>query len=303
MPPLRRTTSTPQPKGRRPRVAGTGSSAARGPVSEPEATAPASSAGTETEVAGSGAVSPPAEAPVAAATADTEAAGGTEVIADAGATETAAAARDASRESAAPEQEQAPKTINRTSSLRPRTTGETDADVPVVEPVVDQEAVDAGWKRVVTIGLVALGLGIFALVAAFRPGADVPNQAWVDTSETSKVTADAKNAIQTLYTYKFDTVEQDFDNARAVLDDAMREEFDRTAAVTKDAVIQTKTATVAEVTDIGLKLLSDDRAELVASMNVSATNDGAAQGSAQGPLSVTMAKSGDHWVITDIRDR
>ena len=117
--------------------------------------------------------------------------------------------------------------------------------------------VRAGWKRVTTIGLVALGLGVFALVAAFRPGADVPNQAWVDTSETSKVTADAKNAIQTLYTYKFDTVEQDFENARAVLDDAMREQFDKTAAVTKDAVIQTKTATNAEVTDIGLKLLSD----------------------------------------------
>ncbi|AQA22075.1 putative mce associated protein Mas4B [Rhodococcus sp. MTM3W5.2] len=268
-------------------------------MSEPEAIAPASSAATETEVAAAGpdVVSPPAGAPVAAA----EATGDTEA--------TAAVVADESGESAATEPEQAPKTINRTSSLRPRATGAADAgassapEAAVDEPVVDQEMVRAGWKRVTTIGLVALGLGVFALVAAFRPGADVPNQAWVDTSETSKVTADAKNAIQTLYTYKFDTVEQDFENARAVLDDAMREQFDKTAAVTKDAVVQTKTATNAEVTDIGLKLLSDDRAELVASMNVSATNDGAAQGSAQGPLSVTMAKSGDHWVITDIRDR
>jgi Mce-associated membrane protein len=302
VPPRRRTTSTPQPKGRRPRVAGTGSSAPRGPVGEPEATAPANSAATEVVAAGPDVDSPPAGAPAAAA----EATGDTEA--------TAAVVAGTRGESAATEPEQAPKTINRTSSLRPRATGATDADASaapeaavdgesVDEPVVDQEMLRAGWKRVTTIGLVALGLGVFALVAAFRPGADVPNQAWVDTSETSKVTADAKNAIQTLYTYKFDTVEQDFENARAVLDDAMREQFDKTAAVTKDAVIQTKTATDAEVTDIGLKLLSDDRAELVASMNVSATNDGAAQGSAQGPLSVTMAKSGDHWVITDIRDR
>ncbi|SEK76675.1 hypothetical protein [Rhodococcus maanshanensis] len=301
MPPRRRITSTPQPKGRRPRVAGTGSSAARGTASEPETTAPASSAGTETEVvaAGSGAAGPPAGASVAPAAADTEAA-----AAEVTATATAAAAEDTEGESAAQEPEQAPKTINRTSSLRPRATGAPDAEVTAAPgSAVDEEAVRAGWKRVTTIGLVAIGLGVFALVAAFRPGADVPNQAWVDTAETSKVTADAKNAIQTLYTYKFDTVEQDFDKARAVLDDAMREEFDRTAAVTKDAVIQTKTATNAEVTDIGLKLLSDDRAELVASMNVSATNDGVAQGSAQGPLSVTMAKSGDNWVITDIRDR
>ncbi|WP_231496420.1 hypothetical protein [Rhodococcus sp. UNC363MFTsu5.1] len=283
-------------------MAGTGSSAARGTASEPETVAPASSAGTETEVvaAGAGAAGPPAGAPVAPAAADAEAAADVEATA----TATAAAAEDAGGDSAAQEPEQAPKTINRTSSLRPRATGAPDAEVTAApESAVDEEAVRAGWKRVTTIGLVALGLGVFALVAAFRPGADVPNQAWVDTAETSKVTADAKNAIQTLYTYKFDTVEQDFDKARAVLDDAMREEFDRTAAVTKDAVIQTKTATNAEVTDIGLKLLSDDRAELVASMNVSATNDGVAQGSAQGPLSVTMAKSGDNWVITDIRDR
>ncbi|MFD4181793.1 hypothetical protein, partial [Rhodococcus sp. NPDC058514] len=260
-------------KGRRPRVAGTGSTAARAATTSESAAASSSSAEPLADPA-------VVEAP-AAETPATEVEG-------TGAAEMTATA------------EQAPKTVNRTSSLRPRATGAA-AEAPV--DAGDEAADTAGWKRVAVIGLVALGLGVFALVAALRPGADVSNQAWVDTAATSKVTADAKHAIQTLYTYKFDTVEQDFDNARAVLSDGMREEFDRTAAVTKDAVIQTKTATNAEVTDIGLKLLSDDRAELVASMNVSATNDGAAQGSAQGPLSVTMAKSGDTWLIADIRDR
>ncbi|MFC7449165.1 hypothetical protein [Rhodococcus daqingensis] len=302
MPPRRRTISTPPPKGRRPRVAGTGPASARAAVSEPEAAASTSSPEAEARVVAPdpGTVGASDAVPVAAET----------VPAQKGAAEpeVSSSAAEVQGEGegvvTAPEPEQAPKAINRTSSLRPRASGAADAGSDAVpEAEVDQEAVRAGWKRVATIGLVALGLGAFALLAAFRPGADVSNQAWVDTAETSKVTADAKNAIQTLYTYKFDTVEQDFDNARAVLSDAMREEFDRTAAVTKDAVIQTKTATNAEVTDIGVKLLSEDRAELVASMNVSATNDGAAQGSAQGPLSVTMEKSGDDWLITDIRDR
>ncbi|MGW0042762.1 hypothetical protein [Rhodococcus sp. NPDC003348] len=190
--------------------------------------------------------------------------------------------------------------VNRTSALRPRQRSAEDVEV---EDAADPAAERRGWRRVAVIGVAALALAAFALLAAFRPGADVSNRAWVDTSATTQVAAAARGAIQTLYTYKFDTVDQDFDNARAVLTDSMRTEFDQTAQVTRDAVIQTKTATEAQVTDIGVKLLSDDRAELVASMNVSASNDGVAQGSAAGPLSVTMSKVGDIWLLSDIRDR
>lgn len=288
MPPRRRTTGTPQPKGRRPKVAGTGP-AARGPDSETEIVASAKqSESIESSASGD---APPAEA------ASVESPAVEVPLVE------SPAAEGGSAEVPTETAEQSPKTINRTSSLRPRETAVAEAAADASVDAVDEAVAEAAWKRVVALGMVAVALGAVALIAAIGPGADVPNQAWVDTSETAKVTADAKNAIQTLYTYKFDTVDQDFDHARAVLGDSMREEFDRTATVTRDAVVQTKTATSAEVTDIGLKLLSDDRAELVASMNVSATNDGAAQGSAQGPLSVTMEKSGDNWLITDIRDR
>ncbi len=162
---------------------------------------------------------------------------------------------------------------------------------------------ESGLKWVAVFGGIALVAAIFAVLAYFKPGADVANPAWVDTGTTTDVSGDAKAAIETLYTYKFETVDQDFDKARQVLNNSMREEFDRTAQTTKDAVIQTKTATTAEVTDIGVKLLSDDRAELVASMNVSASNDGVAQGSAQGPLSVTMEKVDGKWLLAKIEDQ
>ncbi|MFC9787217.1 hypothetical protein [Rhodococcus sp. NPDC127528] len=279
MPPTRRTSNTPQPKGRRPKIAGTGSVAGRrGPV------APAGEA---------------KEAPLVEP-AEITPAGVASVVVDSD--PTAAAVEVAVAETEAVEPEAPRKSINRTSSLRPR--GEGGAAVASGVEATGITAADrAAWKPVVVVGAVAVVLAAFAVLAAFEPGAHVSNRAWVDTSETSKVTADAKHAVETLYTYKFDTVDQDFDNARAVLTDDMRAEFDKTAKVTRDAVVQTKTATAAQVTDIGAKLLSEDKAELVASMNVSASNDGQAQGSAEGPLSVTMTKVGDTWLLSGIRDR
>ena len=159
------------------------------------------------------------------------------------------------------------------------------------------------WKMVATLGAIAALLGVFALVAVFKPGAQVSNPAWVDTAETQEVSSAARSAIETLYTYKVETVDQDFDKARAVLNKSMLDDFNRTADTTKTAVVQTKTATQAEVTDVGVKVLSDDRAELVASMTVSASNDGVAQGSAQGPLSITMEKVDGKWLLSKIEDQ
>ncbi len=111
---------------------------------------------------------------------------------------------------------------------------------------------------------------MFAVVAAFKPGADITNTAWVDEGATAEVTKAGTEAIETLYTYSYETIDQDFEKARGYLNDAKRDEFDSTADTTKEAAIQTKTATQASVTDIGVTVLDGDRAELLAHMNVSA---------------------------------
>ncbi|REE76262.1 Mce-associated membrane protein [Rhodococcus wratislaviensis] len=158
------------------------------------------------------------------------------------------------------------------------------------------------WKLVGILGAVAVVLGVFAVVAAFKPGADITNTAWVDEGATAEVTKAGTEAIETLYTYSYETIDQDFDKARGYLDDAKRDEFDSTADTTKQAAIQTKTATQASVTDIGVTMLDGDRAELLAHMNVSATGDAVAQGSAATPLSIKMEKIDGKWVLTDISD-
>jgi len=174
-------------------------------------------------------------------------------------------------------------------------------------PAAETAAADSGssritWKLVGVLGAVAVVLGVFAVVAAFKPGADITNTAWVDEGGTAEVTKAGTEAIETLYTYSYETIDQDFEKARGYLNDAKRDEFDSTAGTTKEAAIQTKTATQASVTDIGVTMLDGDRAELLAHMNVSATGDAVAQGSAATPLSIKMEKIDGKWVLSDISD-
>lgn len=158
------------------------------------------------------------------------------------------------------------------------------------------------WFAAAIVGVVAVALAAFAVIAAFRPGAAVDNRAWVDAGATSEVTAAAANALQTLYGYDHTTIDEDFDAARAVLSDEMRAEFDETADTTKDAARQTLTATDASVTDIGLSRLESDLAEFTAYVTVSVTRDGIAVQSSGGPVTGTMANTGDGWVLSHIAD-
>lgn len=160
-----------------------------------------------------------------------------------------------------------------------------------------------GYKHVAVVAVIAVVLGAFAAVAAFKPFATIDNAAWVDSAATQEVTSAATDALQILYTYKADTIDADFDAARGVLNQSMLDEFNSTADTTKSAVVQTKTGTEAMVTDIGVARLEDDKAELIANLNISATQDGVASGSAEGPLTVNMEKVDGTWKLSAIDDQ
>ncbi|WP_413767012.1 hypothetical protein [Rhodococcus pyridinivorans] len=160
-----------------------------------------------------------------------------------------------------------------------------------------------GWRPVIVVGAVAVVLAVIAAVAAFRPGAEVSNVAWVDTAETREVTEAAKVAIETMHGYDYRTIDEDFGRIRELLTPERLEEFDSTADVTKKAAIDTRTVTEVMVEHIGATMLDDTRAEVAAYINVSATGDGIAQGSAAAPLLVRMEKSDGRWLVSEIRDR
>lgn len=159
------------------------------------------------------------------------------------------------------------------------------------------------WKPVIVVGVVAVALAAFAVVAAFRPGASIDNQAWVDQGATSEATRAATDAVVTLYSYKDTTIDEDFDRARTYLNPQMLSDFDEAAETTKSAVQQTQTATEASLTDIGVTILEDDKAELVANLNVSATQAGVAQGNAEGPITINLEKVDGKWLLSALSDK
>ncbi|QII03955.1 hypothetical protein BH93_07340 [Rhodococcoides fascians A25f] len=183
------------------------------------------------------------------------------------------------------------------------TSGASDADADQAVTSRKASRSGIGYKHVVVVAIIAVVLGAFAAVAAFKPFATIDNAAWVDSAATQEVTSAATDALQTLYTYKADTIDADFDAARAVLNQSMLDEFNSTADTTKSAVVQTKTGTEAMVTDIGVSRLEDDKAELIANVNISATQDGVASGSAEGPLTVNMEKVDGTWKLSAIDDQ
>ncbi|KXX62745.1 hypothetical protein [Rhodococcus sp. LB1] len=306
MPPKRRNNVPDSAaKGRRPRVAGTRQTTPKPPRSETPATEPVTKAEPTTKPEPAKKQEPVEKsAPVAKAEAAT-------------ATAAAAAAASSTASAEASKTSDADKTVSMAkpvSTAKAASAGKT--KVPNLQPRISKQqaptaaetaADDNGssritWKLVGILGAVAVVLGVFAVVAAFKPGADITNTAWVDEGATAEVTKAGTEAIETLYTYSYETIDQDFEKARGYLNDAKREEFDSTADTTKEAAIQTKTATQASVTDIGVTVLDGDRAELLAHMNVSATGDAVAQGSAATPLSIKMEKIDGKWVLSDISD-
>lgn len=153
------------------------------------------------------------------------------------------------------------------------------------------------------LGAAAAVLAAFAVVAAFEPGADVANTAYVDIGGTAEVSDAARSALNTLYTYSPDTIDAYPERARKVLTENMRGEFDKTIDPTVAAVKQGGTATTVQVTDVGVKVLDGDRAELITNVTVSAESNGVAQDSASGPLIVRMEKVGGVWLLSDIADQ
>ncbi|MGU3437762.1 hypothetical protein ACNHUS_32715 [Actinomycetes bacterium M1A6_2h] len=170
--------------------------------------------------------------------------------------------------------------------------------------VVDRPHRRRMLRVTVAAAVLALIFAIVAVVAGLKPGTtEVTNQAWIDDAATNEVSAAATTALQTVFSYKADTIDQDQDAARGVLDGDRLKEYNDTADQTKQSVLQTKTTSVAVVTDIGVSVLQDDKAEIVASMDISANQDGVDQGTVQTPVVVAMTRVDGKWLIAQIDNR
>lgn len=161
----------------------------------------------------------------------------------------------------------------------------------------------ATWGLAAGLIVASLLLTAFAVVAALEPGVDNGNKAFVDTKATQEVTAAADNALKTVYSYDAKTVGGYKDAVHKVVTGKMRGDFDKFADTTISAIQQAQSTAQATPDPIGVTLLTDDRAELLVNLTVSATKNGAPQESASGPIVLHMQKVDGHWLASEIADR
>ncbi|MFI6167205.1 hypothetical protein ACIBCN_10485 [Nocardia sp. NPDC051052] len=159
------------------------------------------------------------------------------------------------------------------------------------------------WSLIAALLIAALLLGGFAAVAASRPGVDESNKAYVDNKATEEVRAAAEHALKTVYAYDVKNIDGYRDTAKQVLTGKMLADLDKYADTTISAVKQAQTSADAKADPIAVTLLTDDRAELLVNLVVSATKNGAAQQSVAGPIVLHMQKVGDRWLASDIVDQ
>ncbi|WP_084509269.1 hypothetical protein [Nocardia pseudovaccinii] len=161
----------------------------------------------------------------------------------------------------------------------------------------------AGWGVVAALLLVAVLLGAFAVVAAFRPGIDDSNEAYVDTKATEEVTAAASHALKTIYAYDVNKLDGYKDAVHGVVTGQMLADFDKYADTNLAALKQAQTSADALADPIGVTLLTQDRAELLVNFVVSANKNGVAQQSASGPIVLKMQKVDGKWLAAAIVDQ
>lgn len=159
------------------------------------------------------------------------------------------------------------------------------------------------WMRPLVTLLVAGLLAGFAALAAARPGVADDNAAFVDNAATEEVRAAAEHALHTVYGYRFEDIGGYEAAVREVVTGPMLDELDTFAETTVSAIEQARTSADAQADPIGVSLLTEDRAEVLVNLVVSATKDGAAQQSVAGPVVLHMHKENDRWLAADIVDQ
>ncbi|MEV0033051.1 hypothetical protein [Nocardia sp. NPDC050793] len=170
--------------------------------------------------------------------------------------------------------------------------------------VAPRRVPSAGSWTPVAAALVAVALlAGFAVLAALRPGVPDDNRAFVDTSATEEVRAAADHALRTIYGYDIATIDGYEAAVRQVVTGTMLTDLDKFAATTVDAIRQAQTSADAEADPIGVTMLTEDRAELLVNLVVSATKDGVAQQSVAGPVVLRMQKVDGRWLASGIVDQ
>ncbi|TSD48504.1 hypothetical protein FFI94_021770 [Rhodococcus sp. KBS0724] len=188
-------------------------------------------------------------------------------------------------------------------SIRKEAKPSPEKEPPAPESEEIKQTSRTSWPLVVGVGAAAVVVAVLAGLAFFKVGAQMDDVAWVDEGATAEVLRVTPPALEAVFTFAPSTFDADFDKGLQGLNQAMRDQLTQYKDTQKAGVEQTQTATTADVTEIGVTRLEEDRAQLLAQLNVSSTQSGVAADSRSGMVVVSLEKQDGNWLISEIRDR
>ncbi|MGV0153643.1 hypothetical protein ACSW29_09925 [Rhodococcus sp. GB-02] len=289
MPPKRRTGGPSSPQNRRPKIAGSARS-----LNVPAGTS--DSDPVEPTIEQPEAVTPEVATPEPATR---EAAKPNLMKAQASGAEPSKPESDAPESTPGPDLTKSAKTV----ADEPKTTAPAAPETDAGESATTSPPSQAGWRLVAILGAAAVVVAILAGVAFFKVGAKTDDIAWVDEGATAEVLRVTPSALAAVFTFSPDTFDADFDKGVQGLNQSMRDQLTQYKDTQKAGVEQTQTATTADVPLIGVTRLEKDRAQLLAQLNVSSTQNGVAADSRSGMVIVSLEKQDGNWLISEIRDQ
>ncbi|GAA1479735.1 hypothetical protein GCM10009624_01750 [Gordonia sinesedis] len=209
--------------------------------------------------------------------------------------------------------------VSRVSTLRPKadqdsSTGPATAGTKAGQKKSEKKRNRPARRRallsvpaIAALWIVAAVLGLFALIAALHPGANLSaNKAFVEQSATTELVAQAQTKVCNANSARSDGFEEWVNGVRSSMTGEALDWFNQAVPTFRDQFSQRKTANDCKIDAIGVNNLTGTgegaKASVLVSMVVSGTVDGVPTQSVTPRYQVSMVKRGDQWLIANLSD-
>jgi Mce-associated membrane protein len=145
--------------------------------------------------------------------------------------------------------------------------------------------------------------GVWAMIAAqnLRTAAAAANTALVDKPATASLERAVSGSVNAIFSYQYSDVARTRSAAQRVLTGAAIRQYDQLFALVEQQAPKEKLDVTTRVTDVGVELLTGNRARVLIFANQQDTRSGTAQTSYAGAMfTVTAINRQGNWQITNI---
>jgi Mce-associated membrane protein len=151
---------------------------------------------------------------------------------------------------------------------------------------------------VLATGFTAAAVAFHAQAARAAAGA-ADNRAVVDTAATAEIVGQVSKAVETVLSYDYTRLDDSERAAAAVITGKYRDEFARTFADVRRSAPEQKLVLTTTVLLAGVTVLTGERAEVIATMDLAAVRDTTPYNS-PGRVRVVAARVDGRWKIAEM---